>query len=67
MAYFIPVVLRNGKWQSDLVHLRSVLRMLRHEAGLSDEGVDPEDAYDRILRVAGRHNLGLETTEPEKD
>ena len=64
---FIPIKIVNNKWQSDSVHLRSIFKRLRDEAGLSDKSIDPEDAYDRILRVAGKYNLGLETNVLEED
>lgn len=63
VTYFIPVKIVNGRWASDKVHLRSIFKQLRREARLSDSGPDPKNAYDLLLTVAGKHQLGLETTE----
>jgi hypothetical protein len=62
---FIPIKIVNNKWQSDLVVYRHIFRLLRDEAKLSDSKPDPEDAYDRILKIAGKYNLGLETNVSE--
>jgi hypothetical protein len=67
VSMFIPIKIVNNKWQSDLVHLRSIFRQLRNEAGLSDNKPDPEDAYDKILQIAGKYNLGLETNVSENN
>lgn len=61
---FIRVVLRGGVWRPDLVANWKVFMQLRDEAGLPKSPPDPEDAYDRLLAAAGRHNLGLEVLEP---
>ena len=58
--YFIPMACPNGRWHADLVAHRKIIQQLRKEAGLTDKWPDPQDAYDRILAAAGKHNLGLQ-------
>ena len=60
---FIPVALRNGRWNADLVEHRRIIAQLRREAGLTSNWPDPPDAYDRILFAAGAWGIGLETIE----
>lgn len=62
---FIPMAYKNGRWHADFVRDRPIVRQLRKEAGLTDKWPDPEDAYDRILEAAGKHNLGLQRTYAE--
>jgi hypothetical protein len=63
---FIPVAKVNGRWRADRVSDHKIMQQLRSEAGLNLTGwPDPPDAYDRILRVAGKYEYGLETTGQE--
>lgn len=59
---FFRIAYVNGRWRPDRVEHWKLMGQLRDEAGIRDKKWpdDPED-YDRLLMVAGRHGIGLET------
>jgi hypothetical protein len=62
---FLPVRKRGARWSCEFVRDHKVFKQIREEAGLAHCVTDPEDAYDRLLTAAGRHGIGLETTEEQ--